>query len=85
MVQDNDNDEERSRRPASSTTSMWRVLGRRVPKKEIVFSCQMLVILIVVCVSVYNLTTQHPDSNLWTALLSSCLGYVLPHPTLKHD
>ena len=35
--------------------------------------------------SIYNLTTGHGDSNLWTALLSSSLGYLLPNPTLRRN
>ena len=32
------------------------------------------------------LTTGHKNSNLWAALLSSSLGYLLPNPTLRrHD
>jgi len=30
--------------------------GRAVPKSEIVFFCQMLVVYIIICTSVYNLT-----------------------------
>ena len=42
---------------------------------------QMLIILSVVWTSIYNLTYPKGDTNLLTALLSSSLGYVLPHPT----
>ena len=27
----------------------------------------------------------HGDSTLWTALLSSSLGYLLPNPSMKRD
>ena len=36
-------------------------------------------------ISIYNLTAGHGDSNLWTALLSSSLGYLLPNPTLRRN
>ena len=36
-----------------------------------------------IVVSIYNLTVAHDDSTLWTALLSSSLGYLLPNPSLK--
>ena len=65
---------------------MWRVFGRRVPKEEIVFGSQMCVVLIVVVASIYNLSVgTGQQSELWTALLSSCLGYILPNPRLKKD
>ena len=36
--------------------------------------------------NIYNLTTGHENSNLWTALLSSSLGNLFPNPTLRrHD
>ena len=37
----------------------------------------------VIVVSIYNLTVESENSTLWTALLSSCLGYQLPNPTIK--
>ena len=70
------------RQDVTSSASQWHVLGRRVPRSEIVFACQMLLVYIVVCTSIFNLSTGRGDSNLWTALLSSCLGYILPNPKL---
>ena len=51
----------------------------------ILFIFQSAVILIIICVSAYNLSVQKGDTNLWTALLSSSLGYVLPNPKLKYS
>ena len=48
-----------------------------------VFICQISIIFIVVITSILNLTFLHPEGHLWTALLSSSLGYVLPAPSLK--
>lgn len=67
----------------SSVASQWHVLGRKVPRSEIVFFSQMLLIYIVVTTAIYNLSTGRGDSNLWTALLSSSLGYILPNPKLS--
>ena len=47
------------------------------------FVFQMLIVLIVVCVSIYNLTINSGDTSMWTALLSSSIGYILPNPKLK--
>lgn len=72
-------------RPMSGV-SMWRVLGKRVPREELVFGCQMIVVFAVVVASIYNLSTDSGGrSELWTALLSSCLGYILPNPRLKRN
>lgn len=51
----------------------------------ILFVFQSIVILIIICISAYNLTINTGDTNLWTALLSSSLGYVLPNPKLKYS
>ena len=71
---------------ASETHShhqQWNFCGQGVPKSEIVFFCQVIILYSVILTSIYNLTKGNGDSNLWTALLSSSLGYLLPHPTIK--
>ena len=67
---------------ATRRPTLWNVFGRRVPRGEIVFFCQMMLIYVVVCVSLFNLTRGHGTDNLWVALLGSCLGYVLPNPSI---
>ena len=61
----------------------WHIFGRECPKEEIVFLCQVIILYTIIVVSIYNLTVAHDDSTLWTALLSSSLGYLLPNPSLK--
>ena len=68
----------------SSENRLWSFFGSTIPKAEIVFFAQILILYTVIIVSVYNLSVEHGDSNLWTALLSSSLGYMLPNPTLKN-
>lgn len=63
---------------------VWTIFGRDIPKAEIVYFTQILILYTVIVVSIYNLSAEKGDSNLWTALLSSSLGYILPNPTLKH-
>lgn len=50
---------------------------------EVLFIVQVIVILIVVISSIVNLSIQNGDSNMWTALLSCSIGYVLPNPKIK--
>ena len=50
---------------------------------ELIYFTQILVIFIVVITSLYNLCVQSGDDSLWTALLTSCIGYILPNPKLK--
>ncbi len=58
----------------------WHLFGTECPKEEIVFFCQDIILYTVIVVSIYN---GHGDSTLWTALLSSSLGCLLPNPPLK--
>ncbi|KAK2178070.1 hypothetical protein NP493_564g03061 [Ridgeia piscesae] len=66
-----------------STSKRWVLFGSSCPKAEIVFFCQVIVLYTVIVVSIYNLTKTDGNSNLWTTLLSSYLGYPLPNLTLK--
>ena len=61
----------------------WHIFGTECPKEEIVFLCQVIILYTVIVVSIYNLIVAHDDPTLWTALLSSSLGYLLPNPSLK--
>lgn len=45
------------------------------------FKLQVIILLILTCTSVYNLTFQKDcNTSLWVGVLGSCLGYVLPNP-----
>ncbi len=66
-----------------STQTTWLFWGKRVPRSEIVFLYQIVIIYTVIITSIYNLSSGSEDGHLWTALLASSLGYVLPNPTIK--
>lgn len=68
-----------------SSSSKWHFFGRKLPRSEIVFFVQVTLVFIVVIVSIVNITMQHPDSQLWIALLSSSVGYLLPSPNLNKN
>ena len=76
-------DEVDGKAAAEAVTDGWHIFGRECPKDEIVFLCQVIILYTVMVISIYNLTVRHGDSTLWTALLSSSLGYLLPNPSLK--
>jgi hypothetical protein len=61
----------------------WVTCGKKTPRSQVVFLCQVLIMYTVIVVSIYNLMVESENSTLWTALLSSCLGYLLPNPTIK--
>ena len=68
---------------APSDTDSVLSCGKKTPRSEVVYLCQVLILYTVIVVSIYNLTVESENSTLWTDLLSSCLGYLLPNPTIK--
>lgn len=71
----------------SSTTSTepWSILGSKIPKSEIVYFCQMIVVYIIIITSIVNLSIGNGTSELWISLLSSAIGYVLPNPSIRSE
>jgi hypothetical protein len=69
--------------PSEETSSLLRFFSKRPPKSEGVFFSQIIILYIVVITCIVNLSLANGNSNLWTALLSSSLGYMLPTPSLK--
>ena len=66
-----------------SSGAHWPLCGRRFPKSEVVFFCQVIVIYIVIGISLVNLTVGTDSQQLWSILLTSAIGYILPSPTIK--
>ena len=52
-------------------------------KNDLQYIAQIVVIYLVIITCITNLSLSNGDSNLWTALLRSCLGYMLPNPSIK--
>lgn len=69
-------EERRSKR----RSALWRLCGEPVPRLEVVFICQYILILTIIAVSLTNLSLGIDPKNLWLALLCSALGYALPNP-----
>lgn len=53
--------------------------------KSITYYTQVAVIIVVVIASIINLSFGKEPQILWIALLTSCVGYVLPNPRLGSD
>lgn len=60
-------------------------MGNKIPKSEIVYFCQMIVVYIIIITSIVNLSLKNGSSELWISLLSSAIGYILPNPSLKTE
>ena len=63
----------------------WKFCGGTIPRSEIVYFTQVAFCLIVVITAIVNLTIYKDtsDAQLWTALLTAHVGYLLPSPSLK--
>ena len=61
----------------------WKVCGYPMDRSQVVYFSQIILIYIIILTCIINLSLKNGDSNLWTALLSSCIGYVLPAPNFK--
>lgn len=60
------------------------LLGKSVcPSDLILFIVQVFLITVVISVSLFNLTFEIGNRNLWTIILTSALGYILPNPKLR--
>lgn len=68
-----------------SSRSKWPLFGTLVPKNEVIFICQVVILYIVIITCIINLSLKNGDSNLWVALLSSSLGIMLPQPTISQS
>ena len=67
-------------------SSTWKCFSSNVPKSEIMYIGQIVAVYIVIIASIINLGISNENSNLWSALLSSSLGYLLTSPSLvKHE
>lgn len=69
--------------PTQHQPHRWNVFGWRLPRDEIEFFAQIVVAYLVIITCIINLSMGNGDSNLWTALLSTCLGGLWPQPRLK--
>ena len=83
MEDDGIEDVNRRDKRMSTGSRLWCLMGRELPRSEIIFFSQMIIIIIVIISSIYNLTTGHKDRVLWITLLSSTVGYCLPNPSLE--
>lgn len=59
------------------------VISTRARPDVVLFSVQVFVIVVVVIASLINLTYYKENINLWTMILTSCLGYLMPNPRFK--
>lgn len=65
----------KSDRETRSTQEKWHLLGNRVPKMEIVYFSQMVIVYVIIITFITNLSLQNGSTELWISSMSSCIGY----------
>ena len=70
-------------RTPSRTSQDWYFCNKRLPRGQITYFCQMIIIYIVIITSIVNLSINNGDKTLFITLLSSAVGVVLPTPGIK--
>jgi hypothetical protein len=67
---------------SAESAGYWSICKNLLPKEEIIYISQVILIYAVVISCVINLTI-YPEQQpaLWSSLLAGALGYILPSPT----
>lgn len=67
----------------SASNTKWLVCQRKIPKEEVIYFAQVILIYVVVLACIVNISIgDDVNHTLWSSLLSGCLGYMLPNPTI---
>ena len=70
---------------SSNSNHDWHVLGVKIPKNEVVFLSQVIILYTVILTCIINLSISQQHSEVWIGLLSSCIGFLLPNPSIKRN
>ena len=80
-------DEPPPRSVGSTTGSLTSTSGlaKFTNKNFVVYLVQLVILSIVIGVALLNLSLgwHKENKDMWVAMLSSCIGYMLPSPTYK--
>lgn len=72
-----------SHTPTSIHSRRWSIAHKKLPKEEVIYFCQVIVIYTIVIVSLINLSIGSTQNPLWASLLSGSVGYLLPSPRIS--
>lgn len=74
----------RRSRSRGGESDQWRMLGRTFPSSEVRFFAQVFCLYIVIFTCLGNLSMGNGElTTLWTTLLASSVGYLLPNPAIR--
>ncbi len=68
---------------ASNGGAEWKLLGHTVPKGQVVYFCQVFIIIIVIISCIINLSLQNGNSEMWVSFFGYSFGAMLPPPKIK--
>jgi hypothetical protein len=78
--------ETKDERSENSKSRLSDFFSNKHAKTPILFAVQTVLIFTVVIAALINLSINRhddPNSKLWIMLLSGCVGYFLPNPSIK--
>ena len=61
----------------------WKMFGHDVPRSEVVYICQMIIITGVIISCIVNLSMQNGNAEMWVSFFGYAFGAMLPPPKLK--
>ena len=67
----------------SNQSLSWKIFGYDVPRSEVVFICQMLIISGVIISCIVNLSMNNGNSEMWVSFFGYAFGAMLPPPKLR--
>ena len=72
---------------ASNTnrTVTWKIFGSNIPRSQVVYICQMLVITTVIISCIVNLSLKNGNAEMWVSFFGYAFGAMLPPPKIKKD
>ena len=67
----------------TNNTVTWKVFGHNIPRSEVVFITQMIIITLVIISCIINLSVQNGNPEMWVSFFGLAFGAMLPPPKLK--
>ena len=68
---------------SSENSNLKYHIAKNHKKSNAVFFSQIFIIFTVIISAILNLSLGQEHTTLWTSLLSTCIGLLLPNPSLK--
>lgn len=84
MLQINEDPMQSDNSSSNTNNSMtWKIFGYNVPRSQVVYICQMIIITGVIISCIVNLSLKNGNSEMWVSFFGYAFGAMLPPPKLK--